>query len=161
VPFLIDGHNLIGQIPGMSLADPHDEARLVERLKSYMARHSKRCVVVFDAGLPGGPSRQLSTSSVQVIFAHGGTTADAILLERIREIKDPGSWTVISADRAITEAARRRRMRIIPPAEFAQGLEGPYVPDDDNPNPRLTPDEIDEWLRMFGGEPDVSPDDSS
>ena len=153
---MIDGHNLIGQIPRISLADPHDEARLVGHLKRYMARHGKRCVVVFDAGLPGGPSRDLSTHSVQVIFAHGGTTADAIITERMRETKDPGSWTIISADRAIIDAARRRRMRVVPPAEFAQGLEGPYVPDDDNPDPRLTPDEVDEWLRMFGGEPGMN-----
>ena len=31
--YLIDGHNLIGQMPGLSLDDPHDEAKLVERLK--------------------------------------------------------------------------------------------------------------------------------
>lgn len=155
MPFLIDGHNLIGQIPSLSLTDPHDEAKLVERLKKYMARHGKRCTVVFDAGLPGGPSRDLSTASVRVIFAHGGTSADAIIHERIREIKDPGGWTIISADREIVNAARRYRIRVVSPAEFARSLDGPAMPQaDDDPNPRLTAAEVDEWLRMFGGEPD-------
>jgi len=33
MPYLIDGHNLIAQMPGFSLSDPDDEARLVLRLR--------------------------------------------------------------------------------------------------------------------------------
>jgi hypothetical protein len=33
MPFLIDGHNLIGALPDLDLDDPDDEARLVERLQ--------------------------------------------------------------------------------------------------------------------------------
>lgn len=152
MPYLIDGHNLIGQFG--SLADPHDEARLVERLRGYMARKNQRCVVVFDSGLPGGLSRDLSTPSVQAVFAHGGTTADAILLERIRSLRDPGHWIVVSADQEIVNAARRRRMTVIAPADFAATMSSPALPDDEDPNPRLSPEEIEEWLRLFGGDAD-------
>jgi hypothetical protein len=152
--YLIDGHNLIAHVPGLSLDDPHDEAKLVERLKSAMGRRRQRCVVIFDAGLPGGLSRDLSTSSVTVIFAHAGTTADAIILERIRNARDPGSLIVVSADREIVTAAARRPMRVIRPAEFAATFTAPKTPHDDTPDVRLTPGEVDEWLRLFGGEPD-------
>jgi hypothetical protein len=157
VPYLIDGHNLIGYIPGLSLDDPHDEAKLVERLKSYSARTGKRITVIFDSGLPGGPSRDLSTYSVRVVFAHGGTTADAIILERIHETRDPGNWTVISADHELVDAARRRRMSVLSPAEFAALLVGP--PASKERDPRLTPDEINDWLRIFGIDPDTEPPD--
>jgi predicted RNA-binding protein with PIN domain len=151
VPYLIDGHNLIGQIADLRLDDPHDEAKLVERLKSFMARKRKRCVVVFDGGLPGGLSRDLSTASVQAVFAHGGTTADAIIMERLRRLPDPGNWIVVSADHEITDAAARRRVRVLSPAEFAAGMNGPTLPDDDaDPDPHLSPDEVDDWLRLFG-----------
>jgi hypothetical protein len=153
VPYLIDGHNLIGQIADLRLDDPHDEAKLVERLKSFMARQRKRCVVVFDGGLPGGLSRDLSTASVQAVFAHGGTTADAIIMERLRRLPDPGSWIVVSADREITDAAARRRVRVVPPVEFAAAMSGPALPDDDeDPDPHLSPGEVDDWLRLFGEE---------
>jgi hypothetical protein len=151
VPYLIDGHNLIGQIADLRLDDPHDEAKLVERLKSFMARKRKRCVVVFDGGLPGGLSRDLSTASVQAVFAHGGTTADAIIMERLRRLPDPGNWIVVSADREITDAAARRRVRILSPADFAAGMSSPALPDDgEDPDPHLSPDEVDDWLRLFG-----------
>ena len=58
--YLIDGHNLIGQLPDLSLNDPNDEAKLVQKLIGFAARQQKRVVVVFDSGLPGGKSR-LST----------------------------------------------------------------------------------------------------
>jgi predicted RNA-binding protein with PIN domain len=157
VPYLIDGHNLIGQIVDLRLDDPHDEAKLVERLKSTMARQQKRCVVVFDGGLPGGLSRDLSTGSVQAIFAHGGTTADAIIMERLRHLRDPGSWIVVSADHEITDAAARRRVRVMSPAEFAARMSGPAVPDDDeNPDPHLSPNEVEDWLRLFGADSSTS-----
>jgi predicted RNA-binding protein with PIN domain len=150
VAYLIDGHNLIGQIRDLRLDDPHDEAKLVERLRRYMARKRKRATVIFDRGLPGGPSRDLSTPSVKVVFAHGGTTADAIILERVRETRDPGGLILVSGDRAILEAAARRKIRVIAPREFAAELDALGVPDEEDPNPHVTPDEIEDWLRLFG-----------
>ncbi len=155
MPYLIDGHNLIGQMPGLSLDDPHDEAKLVERLKGFMARTGKRCTVIFDGGLPGGYSRDLSTFSVQAVFAHSGTTADAIILERIRSARDPGELVVVSADQQIVEAALRRRMSVLSPAVLARQMN---APDKRDPDPHLTPDEIQEWLDLFGGEPEDDPD---
>ncbi|HEX3052964.1 MAG TPA: NYN domain-containing protein [Aggregatilineaceae bacterium] len=154
--YLIDGHNLIARVPGMRLDDPNDEAKLVERLRAFMARKRQSCTVVFDKGLPGGPSRDLSTYSVKVVFAHGGTTADAILLERIRELSDPNHFIVVSGDQQITQAAVRRRIRVLPPGDFAAQMVALSSPADDDPNPHLTPDEIAEWMRLFGEDPDES-----
>jgi hypothetical protein len=154
LPYLIDGHNLIGRIPDLSLSDPNDEAKLVDRLRRYMARKGQRCTVIFDRGLPGGPSRDLSTPSVKVVFAHGGTTADAIILERIREARNPGGLIIISADQEIIKAAERRKVRVIRPGDFAAALDDLGVPDERDPNPHLTADEIEAWLRLFGGDSD-------
>lgn len=158
MPYLIDGHNLIGQWQDLSLDDPHDEARLVERLKRFAARKRTSCVVVFDSGLPGGLSRDLSTPSVQAVFAHGGTSADAIILERLGHLRDPANWTVVSADQTIIQAAARRRVHVLSPAGFIAALASPIPSDAENRDPSLSPREIDEWLALFGGEPD---DDSA
>ena len=48
---MIDGHNLIGKIPGLSLDDPDDEEKLLVRLRAYRARTGKRLVVYFDPGI--------------------------------------------------------------------------------------------------------------
>jgi hypothetical protein len=38
--FLIDGHNLIGQLQDLSLDDPYDEAKLTVAIRRYCMRGS-------------------------------------------------------------------------------------------------------------------------
>ncbi len=55
--FIIDGHNLIGVMPDINLADPDDEHRLLARLRAYRARSGGPSLIVFfDSGAspPGG-----------------------------------------------------------------------------------------------------------
>jgi len=65
---------------------------------------------------------------------------------------------VVSADQEIVEAAQRRRMRVISPDEFAHEMDSSTVPGEDQLDPHLSPGEIDEWLALFGGEPDEKPE---
>ena len=151
---LIDGHNLIGQTPGLSLADPNDEQKLIVLLRRYAARKNARIVVVFDSGNPGWKSKELSGGNVTAIFAGSHTIADRILMERIRELKQPGDWVVVSSDREVLQAAQQRKMNMWGSAEFARKL-GPAPQRDasaEPPTPKdsgLTKSEVDEWLRLF------------
>jgi len=151
---LVDGHNLIGRMPNISLSDPDDEAQLVSRLRKYAARTGRRLTVVFDAGLPGGPSRQLSGGGVEVIFAPTGRPADPIIVQRIRQARDPGAWLVVSSDQDILKAAAQRRVRTQRSEEFAtqlgltQSLE--VSPEGDPRQDSLSEAEVEAWLREFG-----------
>ena len=151
---LIDGHNLIGQMPGLSLADFDDEEKLVAMLRQYAARRRARIVVVFDSGSPGGRSRELSGGGVEAHFAGSHTNADRVLMERIRELKRPQEWTLVTSDHAIQNEAARRRMRTIEAVEFARLLspphstqESPRPEADDKPDRE---DDVSKWLDLFG-----------
>jgi uncharacterized protein len=159
---LIDGHNLIGQMPGMSLADFDDEQKLVANLRNYVARHLRkkssgnaaRVVVVFDSGTPGGKSQALSGGGVEAIFAADKhTTADRVLIERMRALKRPQEWTLVSSDRSVQQEAARRRMRIVESADFARTLVPPEAPL--KPSPSDTSDkperedDVKGWLDQF------------
>ena len=150
---LIDGHNLIAQVPGLSLADPNDEQKLVIMLRQYAARKHAQIAVVFDSGNPGGRSKELSGGGVTAIFAGSHTIADRILMERIRELKKPGDWVVVSSDREVQQAAHQRKMNLWSSTEFAKRLSNaaPQTPIE-LPQPKdsgLTQGEVDEWLRLF------------
>lgn len=152
MPYLIDGHNLIGQLPDISLDGPNDEALLVQQLISFAARTGKRCVVIFDYGLPGGKSR-MSTRAVQVVFASQRSSADRVMIERIGKIKDPRNWTVVSSDQDVQEAARLRKMQVMTSPDFALLMKSPPKPVIDageQADVRLSEDEVDEWLAFFG-----------
>ncbi len=152
---LIDGHNLIGQLPGLSLADFDDEEKLVAMLRQYAARRRARIVVVFDSGRPGGRLRALTGGGVEAIFAaEGHTTADRVLIERIREMKRPREWALVSGDRAGQDEAARRHMRTITSAEFAARLPASR-PTQDSPRTETgdKPDrenDVSGWLERFG-----------
>ncbi len=60
MPLLIDGHNLIGHSPDLSLSDPNDEAKLIARLRRYVARTDRQVTVVFDTNPTGRASSRSS-----------------------------------------------------------------------------------------------------
>ncbi len=154
MPILIDGHNLIGKLPDIHLDDPDDEAKLVVRLRTYCARTNKRVTVVFDHGLPGGPSRELSGGGVKAIFAVAGRTADGILCERIRRARDPRGLTVVTSDHQVIAAAQARGARVVRSEEFAAQLNTPRAVEtiETERDVSLSADEVEEWLQLFGNE---------
>jgi predicted RNA-binding protein with PIN domain len=82
MPLLIDGHNLIGQLPDLSLSDPRDEVKLVARLQAYAARSGRRITVVFDPGpqaVPPALQRRSRHGYVEVIYADPGQKADDVI----------------------------------------------------------------------------------
>lgn len=154
MPFLIDGHNLIGRMPEISLADPDDEARLVREIRRYCLRHRRRAVVVFDAGLFGGQSRALSTPEVEVVFASGKQSADDVIRGRLLRARDRRGWIVVSSDRGIQQTAQALGARVVSSETFAAMMRGEFSkaegpPGEEKETAALTEAEIREWLDLF------------
>lgn len=149
MPFLIDGHNVIAVLDDIDLEDPHDEAKLVMRLRSWSARTSRKAIVVFDGGLPGGPAPALSTVDVKVIFAaRHHTNADRVIHERVSALPDPGNWTVVSSDREVLDQAHASGARTLTAQEFVDVLERPATPEKEKPD-TVNAAEVAEWLEIF------------
>ena len=153
MPYLIDGHNLIARLPDIDLDDPDDEAKLVIKLRGFVAMNSKRCTVIFDGGMPGGYS-MMSNKSVKVIFASAfHTNADNVIKERIRKIPDAGNWTIVSSDNEVLAYARQHKMQAKTSSEFAQHLQRkPRIQDSrgESTHVQVSKDEVEEWLDIFG-----------
>lgn len=155
--YLIDGHNLIGNLPDLSLSDPDDEAKLVLRLMGFAARTGKKICVIFDNGVPSGRSR-LGNSMVEVVFANPVGTADALMIRRIRGARNPQDLVVVSSDRGVLAEARARKMRTFTSSEFADQL-APPAPRPVNVHQPLDPDkppdvhvsksEVEYWIERF------------
>ncbi|HUN08771.1 MAG TPA: NYN domain-containing protein [Aggregatilineales bacterium] len=153
--YMIDGHNLIAKLPDITLDDPDDEAKLVQKLIGFCARTKQQCVVVFDYGLPGGVSR-MSTRSVQVVFASARSNADRVIMERLKKVPDPRGWTVVTSDNDVATTARMCRMKTMHAEDFARLLERPpnkmvAVDAGEAADVKLSDDEVDEWMDLFGG----------
>jgi len=147
MPYLIDGHNLIGQMPELSLDDPDDERKLIELLRAYLVRVDKKGVVIFDQGLPGGAGKW-SNNVLEVRFAPRPKTADDLIRDRLKKERNPRGLVVVSADREITDAARRAGAAVRLPVEFSRQMLEP--PKQDQPKEKgLSAAEVEAWEREF------------
>ncbi len=151
--YLIDGHNLIAKLPDIDLTDPDDEAQLVLKLRGFVARTGHQVTVVFDGGIPGGFARHMSSTKVRVLFASAKRmTADQVLLSLMREVKKISAYTLVSSDGEIIQAARGYGLAILRTEQFRALLMPSDAPDpapDKDEHVRLSPKEVDEWLRIF------------
>ena len=136
--YIIDGHNLIGVLPDIHLADPDDEARLLERLRAYRTRatHAGPMIVFFDAGpraserrsspvLTNSARREAPPSSlvVEARFAEPGQTADDAIVAFLRgAFGQPGQYAVVTDDQELTRRVRALGARVIRASEFAKRL---------------------------------------
>ena len=95
---------------------------------------------------------------MQVVFAAAShTSADDLLKRRIRGTRDAPNWTLVSSDHEILNYARSYRMKQMTAARFAQLLHSSspmQASRGDAIHPKLSEEEIDDWLRAFGGEPE-------
>jgi predicted RNA-binding protein with PIN domain len=151
--WLIDGHNLIGQMPDLQLDDPDDEEKLLAYLRRYRARTGHTLTVVFDAGQSYQPAKTQKRGGITLQFVSQGQTADQVLIRRARRVKNPQAVTVVTSDRAVQQAAQQAGLRVVTSAAFAQQLlelsSLSNTEEDSRANIRLTPDEVDEWLALF------------
>ena len=158
--FLIDGHNLIGSglIPGIHLAQEDDEARLIAWLRARQPKLRQKIVVIFDGGIPGGLSRALSGSGVTAIFAaQRRSNADKVILARVREARPVSRLVVVTNDSVLREAVRGLGAQTMSAGAFIQHIQQPsrrYTATSASPKlePKLSKQEVDEFLRLFGAE---------
>ena len=158
MPYLIDGHNLIPKIPGLSLRAIDDEAQLIQRLHEFCRHSGKQVEVFFDQAL-AGQARTQTYGRVKAHFARAGRTADDAIISRLQTLgRAAQNWTVVSSDRQVQIGARAVRAKVISSDEFATLLvtfkPGDSFDPGEDANLSLDSSEIDEWLNLFdrGGE---------
>jgi uncharacterized protein len=160
MPYLVDGHNLIPKIPGMSLREIDDENRLIQLLQDFCRVQRKKVEVYFD-NAPAGQAGRRSYGQVTAHFVHQGQTADtAIRLRLIHLGKAASNWTLVSSDGAVQAAGRAARAEVISSESFVvlmqKSLEGAAATPEEQRDVRMNPKEVDEWLKLFEDKPDKS-----
>jgi uncharacterized protein len=151
VPLLIDGHNLIGQCPRLSLGDPDDEEKLVRLLASYASRTGKKVTVIFDPGEPTSLSRTRRLGGVEVFFAPPGSTADAAIVRRVQRSGHPADWLVVTSDLALSDSVARLGARTRGAQEFAAEACDTGAAEAEEKQSAPSAGEVDAWLELFGG----------
>jgi predicted RNA-binding protein with PIN domain len=155
MPLIIDGHNLIPKVRGLSLEIIDDEIQLVELLQEYCQRSRKKVEVYFDNAPPGQP-RARSFGNVTARFVRAGRSADQAIQEKLARLgNEARNWTVVSSDREVQAAARASRAGVLSSEAFAGQLQATLAKPPDRPSDAgegLSSEELDDWLKLFGEE---------
>lgn len=150
---LLDGHNLIGRTPGLSL-EREEEARevLLRRIAAARGSGRRQVVVVFDGNRPGS-AKESAFGGLRVVYAPEGQSADDEILRRVARARR-GQATVVTSDRRLAQRALDLGAGVESCEAFLRRLEGdaaarrkraPSAPSS------LAPSEVEDWLRVFQG----------
>ena len=177
MPLLIDGHNVIGSgvLENISLQDENDEERFVQRLRVWRSNYRGDVTVVFDRGIVGGASRELSGAGVEVIFARNPQEADDWIRRRIQRRQQ--GLIVVTNDWALRQEAKLHDVETWQTEEFVSRMqsrkarstrfqhgsshEGSGVTNEAEPDAglnekgaesqvNLSEQEVSEWMDLFG-----------
>jgi predicted RNA-binding protein with PIN domain len=154
MPYLIDGHNLVPKIPGLSLRAIDDEKQLIRHLQMFCQRSGKTVEVFFDRA-PAGQVRTQTYGRVKAHFVRSGRTADDAIISRLRTLaRSAQNWSVVSSDREVQAAARAAHAKVITSEAFAELLSSAAPEEGSDPGSdaelSLDSSEIDAWLDLFG-----------
>ncbi len=169
--FIIDGYNLMHAWGlARSRYGPGDLERLRGQFLKELAKHFTeeelpRTTVVFDAGedAPSDVSADHRANGLRVVYALREADADTRIEHMIASHSAPRQICVVSSDRRLQTAARRRKGRFLTSEQF---LAQRSRVEDDGSAPQIsreleakfsgemTETERDEWLEIFGDSED-------
>ncbi|MBI1914122.1 MAG: NYN domain-containing protein [Planctomycetes bacterium] len=166
--YLIDGYNLlhhVGLLSGRVGPTKLEKARraLLGHLSGRLGTEAANVTVVFDAlRAPPGVDDALEYQGIRVLFSRY-EIADDLIEELIRRASAPKLLTVVSNDRRIRDAARRRRCPVAECVDFWESLHqrtpAPADPavEGEPKRERVSRGEAEEWAKEFedlGDDPD-------
>jgi predicted RNA-binding protein with PIN domain len=116
MPLLIDGHNLIGQMPDLALSDPNDEDKLIAKLRVLAERTHKRMTLIFDPNphdnRPSIGHNRVQHGQITVIYALAGQKADDVIRHIVADTRDKQGLLVVTSDAAVANFTRQCGIRV-------------------------------------------------
>ncbi|MFZ3069782.1 MAG: NYN domain-containing protein [Anaerolineaceae bacterium] len=149
--YIIDGHNLIPHIPGISLSDLDDEQALIDRLMPFCRLKRAKIIVFFDQA-PPGHSGNRNFGAVRAVFVPQSQTADSAIIAYLQKQGSKArNDTVVSSDHVVIAAARVHHTDVLSSQEFALKLESALTqsPTADPVEKPLSEEEVCQWEQIF------------
>lgn len=159
---IVDGYNVLHTSRWLSSSWKGIDRQRFCKLLGKLAKHSsEKITVVFDAvpadGIRGGEG------PLEVIFSGHGRTADDVIIQMVNESSGCRELTVVSSDRQIRAAAKRRGCKIQRAGEFIRMAAGELaqvnkIREPDEKQKGLSQSQTKQWLAEFGLDSDEEED---
>jgi len=106
MPYFVDGHNLLGQTPGLSLTSPDDRRASRRRARRLLPRAAMPDDDLLRRRAPRRRPRRRASRRRPRRPLGRGRSADDLILETIRKARTPADIHLVTSDRALYERGR-------------------------------------------------------
>jgi uncharacterized protein len=121
--WIIDGHNLIPNVPGISLHDLDDEAALIEWLSTYTRKTQDEIELFFDKG-NASSLKPRRINRIRVTFVPPTRTADQAIINRLQDLGGKAAdYSVVSSDHVVQVNARAAKAKVMESSAFVQRVQ--------------------------------------
>lgn len=162
MPYLFDGYNVYHTAGHLCHQWSHvTPDTLCQYIAEDMRRLDEHGVVVFDGARPSGSALEIEPRGyLRVVYAGGGNSADDLIEQMISDNTHPKRLSVVSSDRRIRKAARRRRAVSLASDDYLLALlaredvpeTGPREPEEKQQG--LGEGQRNDWMELFGLDPE-------
>jgi predicted RNA-binding protein with PIN domain len=153
---IFDGYNLLhsiqktGDYP-ISISD----IQLCHIIGRYLKFISEKGEIIFDGTGPRDKSGFENIINLEVFFSGLNSDADTIIEDKIKSNTAPKRLTIVSSDRMLRDAARKRKATVVKSQVFWDNLCKQLARKKTKPEPAgkrhgLSEGETDLWLKIFG-----------
>ncbi len=158
MPLLIDGNNLQYAANDVGTSDLLiGRSMLCSEIGAWAKRRDQRVHIVFDGPVPSAQrAEQIGDPAIEVSFSGAGVSADAVIARIVETDSAARRLLVVSSDREVAHAARRRQARVVRSDEFWTMLRRDLArpePEHVEPEEKETgssPAAAQQWLDEFG-----------
>jgi len=156
MPFIIDGHNLLKMLQaGDEQFELINDVRMCYIIARYLKKSNQKAQIVFDGTGPTDKQRFENIENLEVFFAGPAKEADDIIENKINASSAARNLTLVTGDRKILAAARRRKAGTIKPKLFWEQLQKHLSKPRKFREPLakrhgITESETDQWMKLFG-----------
>jgi len=146
--YLIDGNNVMAQIPGWRRDMSGAKKSLLLALAALVAARKVKVKAVFD----GTPDREFPEGcvykSVRVHYARTGSDADTRIREMVEQAGSKRDIVVVSSDKPLTSRVKQMGAQVISSGNFRRMLQEAASLEPEKPGDQETI-EVNEWLKIF------------
>lgn len=165
MPYIIDGYNLLHSIHPAPRrggihkegpdSEPISDIRLCRIISGYLKLIDEKGEIVFDGTGPRDKGGFDNISNLEVIFAGLNSDADTVIEDKIIASTSPKRLTIVSSDRRLRDAARKRKAIVVKSQVFWDNLQKQISRKRKVKEPLakrhgLSESETEQWLDFFG-----------
>jgi predicted RNA-binding protein with PIN domain len=153
MPYLIDGNNLLGSWGGPRAGDDR-RAEVVRRVARFCRARNVRATLVFDGHPLRADMAAQEMGPLSLRVPPPGQDADSVIREIVERSPRPNEIIVVTSDKALYSYLKTLGAEVLRAHEWnaleRRLPEGRGAP----PEKPESEEDVEGWLRKFGGEPD-------